>query len=191
MKHSPFRMIIAITCFAIAQASFANSIIDYKFAKTAVNESVEIRAGSVGAIKIPVTALAEAKIASVDGVVVIFRDGSHFSLSTIRDDQVGFKGVDMRNWPQYLLGIKSKGSEPTSFIEQAIQAGKTTIQKEINPKKISKFETEKGIGYIAIGEKKTVIFIVDNDQQNIIAQITTTKMSEKDIQKIILNGVIK
>ncbi len=191
MKHSLFRMIMAITCFAITQISFANSIIDYKFAKTDINESVEIRAGSVGAIKIPVTALAEAKIASVDGVVVIFRNGSHFSLSTIRDDQVGFKGVDMRNWPQYLLGIKTKGSEPAPFIEQAIKAGKATIQEQINPKTISKFETEKGIGYIAIGEKQTVIFIVDNGQSNIIAQITATKMSEKDIQTIILNGVIK
>ncbi|OUR92128.1 hypothetical protein A9Q81_16880 [Gammaproteobacteria bacterium 42_54_T18] len=191
MKYSLFRIVMAITCFTIVQVSVANPIADYNFTKIEVDESVEIRAGSVGAIKIPVIALAKAKIASVDGVVVSFENGSHFSLSTIRDDQVGFKGVDMRNWPQYILGVKSKGSEPASFIEQAIKAGEVTIQNQIDPKIISKFETEKGIGYIAIGEQQAVIFIVDNDQPNIIAQITTTKMSEKDIQTIIINGVIK
>lgn len=191
MKHTLFRMMIALACFTIAQISFAKTMPAYNLSKTDVTESVEIRAGSVGAIKIPVAALAKARIASVDGVVVSFENGSHFSLSTIRDDQIGFKGVDMRSWPQYLLGIKSKGSEPVSFIEQAIKAGEVSIQEQINPKTISTFETEKGIGYIAVGEKQTVIFIIDNDQPNIIAQITTTKMSEKDIQTIILNGVIK
>lgn len=122
MKNSLFRMVMAITLYTLAQVSFANPASDYNFTKTDINVSVELRAGSVGAIKIPVTALAKARVASVDGVVVNF---------------------------------------------------------------------DNGMGYIAIGDEKAVIFIVDNDQSNIIAQITTTNMSEKDIQTIILNGVIK
>jgi len=181
--------LIIVYCVFTAQSSFANNL--DAFDKADSVNTVEFRAGSVGAIKVPVDVLSGSKISSADGIVVLLQNGSYFSIATIRDDQVGFEGVDMRTWPLYLLGLKNEGIEPKAFIEHAKEAGEIIRGNKAAPVKITKLTTDSGTGYLVLGDKRSHIFLTDDSQPNIIAQITTTKMTESEIQQALLDGVIK
>ncbi len=164
-------------------------VTDYTVKKPEPSPRTTFISGTTGIIKVPVSTLVDATIASADGLVFSFADGSHFSLQTETDTSIGHPGVDMRTWPEYMLGLKSSGSEPQGYIEDLVKSHQQIIQPSIQPTEIRRFTTNQGTGYWALGDQKSVIVLTNQVIKDQISVIFTDGLSESSIQNIIINGV--
>ena len=124
-----------------------------------------------------------------DGLVFRFADGSNFSVQTLTDRSTGHAGVNMHTWPEYLLGLKTKGPEPESYVKDLKLSGEHIIKDSIAPTEIRRFSTKNGTGYWAVGKEKSAIVLTNTDITDQITVIYTKDMSESKILNTILNGV--
>lgn len=164
-------------------------VTEYVITPSTPTPSTTFVSGTTGRIKVPVSALTDTKIASADGLVFRFADGANFSLQTETDTGVGHPGVDMRTWPEYVLGLKSSGPEPQAYIDDLKKSHQQIIQPSIQPSEIRRFNTSKGTGYWAVGDQKSVIVLTHKAIKDQISVIYTDGLSEARIVNIILNGV--
>lgn len=164
---------------------------EFTVSKMDYGPSVEFKTGAVGPIQIPLDVLSEAKVAAFDGLVFIFKDGSNFSMETMTDRQVGYVGVDMKTWPEYVLGFKTEGDEPKRYIEDLLNSKKFIIEEKINPYDIRIFKIDGGTGYWAVGTEKSVVIFTSDEISDQLTVFFTQGMSEGAIKKSIINGVVK
>jgi len=164
---------------------------EYPILKVDYGPSTAFKTGAVGKISIPLDELANAKIAVLDGLVIIFDDGSNLSMETLTDKTIGFEGVDMRTWPKFLLGIRKDGPEPEGFRSDLQLSKKHVIDTEVSPYEVRKFATKQGVGYWAIGSRKSVIVFTSSEITDQVALLFAENMDEQQIKKIIINGALK
>lgn len=146
--------------------------------------------GSVSTLKIPLESLKNTKVSAVDGLVFIFKDRSRFSMMPITNTASGYEGIDIRSWPEYVFGLRKTGKEPKTYISDLINTYESFVKKNIAPQEIKVFDTKKGKGYWAVGPKESMIILTHHDIDSQITVIYTKNMTESNIQKIIINGVI-
>src|SRR5690606_37364556 len=115
---------------------------------------------------------------------------ANFSVDTVTDTQTGHPGVDMHTWPEYLFGIKDKGSEPKTFIDDLTKSKIVVINEQVKPFEVRKFNTREGVGYWAVGKERSAIILTSDTVKEQVTVFFTTDMSEKEIKNIIINGVI-
>ncbi|WP_415891170.1 hypothetical protein ACMXYV_07565 [Neptuniibacter sp. SY11_33] len=180
-----------ISCLLFSSNLAYSGVKEDPILKVDYGPSTAFKTGTVGKINIPLDELTNAKIAVLDGLVIIFDDGSNLSMETLTDKAMGFEGVDMRTWPKYLLGIQSAGSEPEGYKSDLEQSKKHIIDTEISAYEIRTFPTKQGIGYWAIGPKKSVIVFTSSVIEDQVALLFAENMDEQQIKKIIINGALK
>lgn len=171
--------------FALAGAK------EYPIIKVDYGPATSFKSGAVGSMSIPVNELADAKVALFDGLVIIFSNGSNLSMETITDTSMGYAGVDMRTWPKYLLGLQDKGSEPVAFITELAKSREQIIDSEIAPSEVRTFITKQGLGYWAVGSKKSMIVFTSSDIKDQVMVVFAENMDESAVKKIIINGALK
>ncbi|MGB3620188.1 hypothetical protein FT643_18460 [Ketobacter sp. MCCC 1A13808] len=179
-----------IFSFAILFSTSAFSVVtEYTLPDAHTVPTATFITGSTGHIRVPVSVLSDAKVASADGLVFRFADGSNFSVQTLTDRSTGHAGVNMHTWPEYLLGLKTKGPEPESYVKDLKLSGEHIIKDSIAPTEIRRFSTKNGTGYWAVGKEKSAIVLTNTDITDQITVIYTKDMSESKILNTILNGV--
>ena len=164
---------------------------EYTYIKKELGQTTEFRTGAVGAVSIPTDMLKGARLSSFDGLVFLFKDKSNFSMEVMTDKTVGYVGVDMRSWPEYLFELGANTGESEGVIKEAINSKIHIVDKQIAPYEIRKFSTKEGLGYWAIGKEKSLIIFTSREVSNQIVTIYTKDMKERDILKIIINGVVE
>ena len=58
------------------------------------------------------------------------------------------------------------------------------------PLKTALFKTRNGDGFLTIGLKNSVIYLTDNQADNVITKIHIEDMSEHDINSLIIKGLL-
>lgn len=178
-------IILTLTVFS---TSCFSSVPEYKFERTDIGSHIDIRVNSVSDISLPLSLLSDAKIAGVDGLVVIFKDKSAFSVDTLSSKSLGYPQFDMRLWPSLMLGEATEGDLSEEFIED-IKRSRESLAYSNKPYKSGRFKTKNGYCYLLIGKNKSSIYLTDNSNREIITLISTTGMSEEKLQEYILQGV--
>jgi len=163
---------------------------EYPIMKVDYGPATSFKSGAVGSMSIPVDELANAKVALFDGLVVIFSNGSNLSMETITDTSMGYAGVDMRTWPKYLLGLQNKGLEPVAFIAELVKSKQHIIDSDVAPFEVRTFVTKQGLGYWAVGPKKSMIVFTSSDIKDQVMVVFTENMDESAVKKIIINGAL-
>lgn len=184
------RKLFALVLLLSACSSSYSEVRTVTYEKSPAPHTVRFRTGAIGEFAMPLSALEDARITSVGGLVFLFSNKANFSVDTITDTQTGHPGVDMRTWPEYLFGVTNKGSEPKAFIDDLTKSKEVIINEQVKPFEVRKFKTREGIGYWAVGKERSAIVLTSNTVQEQVAVIFTTDMSEKEIQNIIINGVL-
>lgn len=176
-------IILAIFFSSLTLANPPKYIIENKN----IESFLEIRVDSVTRLGLPSALLNKAKIIGVDGLTVITDNKGAFSIESMTSEEVGYPDFDMRKWPLLIMGydhdVKSK-----KLLMDAKKV-KEVLYSANNPVFTGIFETKNGLGYILFGQEKSVIYLTDSEQKNIITVITTSDMDEKTI-KGLLQGVI-
>lgn len=179
---------IALVLAVISASCFAG-IPDYKFDKKEIGSHINLSANSVAKLSIPLSILESANIVGVDGLVVVFKDRSAFSIDTLSSKDIGYPESDMRLWPKFMLGEEPVGDYPPNYVEDVKKSRQVLVESN-KPYKTGQFKTENGKCFLLMGKEKTSIYITDNSNKEIITLITTTGMTEEKIQEYILQGVL-
>ncbi|MGP9832190.1 hypothetical protein [Marinobacter sp. NSM] len=184
-----FILAAILSLFSIGSA-WSAEVEKYEYEKEEYGPTLSMVSGVLGGLEVPLDELQGAKVVGGPGIIVMFPDRSHLSLEALTSKNAGYEGLDIRNWPIYLFGIKSKGSEPESYIEDLLKSKEHVIDFDIEPTSIRVFDTSRGKGYWAFGPEKSFIVLVDEKVSNQILIIKTAGVSEERIEKLIINGVI-
>jgi len=149
---------------------------------------LEIRTDGITDLKLPLSILKNAKLASIDGLAIMTEQHGVFTIESLSAKQIGYPNFDMRKWPLYILGTEPK-NESKKFIDEVNQT-RLMLNKYNNPYKQGSFKTSVGTGFISLGEQKTTVYLTDIKQKDLITIITTTNMKTSDIDSILLQGVL-
>ncbi|PIE41897.1 MAG: hypothetical protein CSA49_01360 [Gammaproteobacteria bacterium] len=174
--------------FVACSASCYADIPEYKFNRYDIGSHIDVRVNSISDISLPLSILDNAKIAGIDGLVVIFKDKTAFSVETLSAKDLGYPELDMTLWPVFMLGHHVEGNFSPEFIEDVKRARKVLVDAN-KPYKTGSFKTTAGTCYLLIGKNKSSIYLTDNSNKDIITLITTLGMDESRIQKYLLQGV--
>lgn len=184
-----FLLATVITLFSIGSV-WSAEVEKYEYEKEDYGPTLSLVSGTLGGLAVPVDELQGAKVIDGPGIIVMFPDRSHLSLEALTSKNAGYEGLDIRGWPIYLFGIRNKGPEPESYIEDLLKSREHVIDVDIKPISIRIFDTSRGKGYWAFGPDKSFIVLVDEKISNQVLIIKTVGISEKRIEKLIINGVI-
>ena len=184
------RKLLALVLLLSACSTSYSEVKTVTYDKSPAPHAVRFRTGAIGEFALPLSALENARITSVGGLVFLLSNKANFSVDTVTDTQTGHPGVDMRTWPEYLFGIKDKGSEPKAFIDDLTKSKEVIINEQVKPIEVRKFKTREGVGYWAVGKERSAIVLTSDTVKEQVAVFFTTDMSEKEIENIIINGVL-
>lgn len=184
------RKLLALVLLLSACSSSYSELRTVTYEKSPAPHTVRFRTGAIGEFSMPLSALENARITSIGGLVFLLSNKANFSVDTVTDTQTGYPGVDMRTWPEYLFGIKYKGNEPKAFIDDLTKSKIVVINEQVKPFEIRKFKTREGAGYWAVGKERSAIVLTSDRVTEQVAVFFTTNMSEMEIEKIIINGVL-
>ncbi len=182
---------LILTVLLFSCSSFAINVETLVLEKKDYGDIIEFRTGSSGSLEIPLSFLSGTKVSSIGGLVFLLKNKASFSVETVTARSTGFDNVDMSTWPEYLLGSKTNGEEPKGFIDDLLLSKEVVIDQNISPFSIKKFTTKEGIGYWGEGKSKSIIILVDKQNNNQVVVLYTNGMSSIEIKKLIINGVIK
>ncbi len=174
-----FLLLVSANCFSDSQK--------YQFTRSALGPHIDFRVNSISDISIPLSILDGAKVAGIDGLVVILKNKSGFSVDTLTAKSIGYPDADMRLWPLYMLGQEPDSLLPVSYIDDVKKA--RAILRSNDPYKSGSFKTRNGRCFVLVGNNKSTIYITDDSNREFITTISATGMSEHDIQQYLLQGV--
>jgi len=180
----------------LLQTACASGLERYSLSKQSGIDFVEL-SNSVHAIKIPTNQLTNAKIISLDGLMVLFSQEKHLSFSVSSRESFGVPDMQflLSNIPEYLIGKKPLPEQQAEayriFYEDLALTRKVLIEDMVTPIKIGYFVIPDGKIYIAIGKKQAVIFVYTSEFPDIISQLSVHGLSVKEIESMILQGYVQ
>lgn len=151
-------------------------------------ESLTIESGS--ALNIPLADLAGAKVVGLKGTVIKFADGSGFSIEPLLKEDLGYD-LDLHRYPRYLLGIADP-RETESLSKDALDDLDSTrvfIAEELGPnREIMEFKTERGWAFAGLGERRSMLFMIEASRTDVITQVSAHGMSIDAVKRILIEG---
>lgn len=132
--------------------------------------------------------LRDTAIIKADDLIVKFVDGSYFfgKLITADMDQLP-AGFDMRNYPEYALGLREPKGFPPAIAEK-FSNNIRALSDQYGPFKPITFRKERRVVYLISGKSGAEAFVIHNDDADHIVQFG---FSGVDVEKVksILEGV--
>ena len=185
-RLTPVRTIlcIIITSFVCSQSNAAASS---NRNQNYIGANFEIQPNKITHLKLPIKALKGSHLSTSDSLTIRFKDKGSITIHTITNESLGLS-VDLRAYPKHVMGLEktNQKNEYAHLINTQIKDSVTIYQ----PLKTALFKTRNGDGFLTIGLKNSVIYLTDNQADNVITKIHIEDMSEHDINSLIIKGLL-
>lgn len=149
------------------------------------------KANTSTTFKLPLSVLENAYVVGGNGLTFILPGKKGITIASFSGKDMGYPGFDMRLWPLYVLGEKSVSGLPKAQADELQGIGRIILSGDDGIYKKARMKWGTKTAYLVLGKAKSTIMVVDADNADQMVQVSIDRLTENEIQTILLQGVMQ